>query len=548
MEVQAATEAITLQKKAEQDAKVERIRKVDEYQKKTHEECEPTDDESTHPMATLQNKVPRSKSVRPLEREGTFYWPRDVSEEPKNEDIEMEVQTAEVSLEGEGQEDVEMRDEEGGLTSSVEAQLRATIARLMKAREAKLVAELRRAGHVKISMDKALKRGHAEIDSSVDSSKGHRKGKGSVKKVKPNVASGLASEWKNRLPNVAASTSKGKDNDGTKYRMAANVHAALEDVFADDAPTDSDTPRSKSFDKVNSKSTKPLLVRKGGMGGKVTGPVPANSPKTATLTDSSSTSPPSKGRKFSNKDLPNNCLPHWKALFISMWIDYISTMQRLYDWRGAFATEGINAVKKFFSTHEDALPTTEDRARFVAYAMAAEKENMCVVPFLWGSIDENVGVDMNKDPHGHVHVLINVTLTPQPPECVALAAAAAERGLLLHATGELVKEGGAASKFSSDNWGDKTADYVTDLCDKSERGWSKLLAKAITMNDVDRGHTTEPAASNTAVFGSRTGSKRARCVDIDSDNEAVGEDVNQGDVTEVEEIEEGELLASEQVV
>ncbi|THH16006.1 hypothetical protein EW146_g4566 [Bondarzewia mesenterica] len=617
-QVQVAVDMVASQKKAAKDAKAAKVKSVEAYQKIVRDEAERTDDEAAHPAATLQSKA--THSVRPLQREGAFYWPDNKPPASENavKDIEIGGPTAEGARPEWGrEEDVHMQDNESS-DKDMELQVRTTIARLLKVREAELMEELHRTGHVQAGSEKNLKRRHAEVDSSIHTSdKNRKKAKSSVKKAKPKVmvSSGLTSGWKDKLPNKATQSSK--VNETRTAATIANAHAALEDVFADSVPTDSDTAtmfengglqddedvdaklaammtrtkvESCQLAKVvrppKSSEVKPAVkLHKLKDSGKAAFQVVSADKKPASITTSievvTSMSSPSKGRKFTNKNLPKNCLPRWKVLFVPMWIDYIGTqgqpwsndlvedaqrlwdkvfpdipsvlaakgepifhvaMQRLYDWHGAFATEAVKAVKKFFSVHGEELETREDRAEFIAYALAFSERNTSDIPFLWGSIDENVGVHTKihrgafmssfilRSLRSHltmVQVLPDISKRAEHPiGAVGLASCAVERALVLHATGEMVKETqGAASQFSSDNWGDKTLDYVADLQDKSERGWSKLVAGALLINEMGRGHAAV-VALNALGFGSKMGSKRARCIDIESDDETIDEDTD----------------------
>ncbi|THH18387.1 hypothetical protein EW146_g2581 [Bondarzewia mesenterica] len=636
-QVQVAVNMVASQKKAAKDAKAAKVKSVEAYQKIARDEAERTDDEAAHPAATLQSKA--THSVRPLRREGAFYWPDNKPLASESKSVRWGGPTAEGARPEWGrEEDIHMQDNESS-DKDTELQVRTTIARLLKVREAELMEELHRTGHVKAGSEKNLKRRHAEVDSSVHTSdKNRKKAKSSVKKVKPKamVSSGLTSGWKDKLPNKATQSSK--VNETRTTAAIANAHAALEDVFANSVPTDSDTAsmfengglqddedvdvklaammtrtkvESHQLVKVvrppKSSEVKPAVkLHKPKDSGKAAFQVVSADKKPASITTSTkvvtSMSSPSKGRKFTNKDLPKNCLPRWKVLFVPMWIDYIGTQgqpwsndlvedaQRLWDKvfpdiPSVLAAKGepifhvvsfcytaccthqiflcagrqcnaftIGAVhsrlrlstpsKKFFSVHGEELETKEDHAEFIAYALASSERNTSDIPFLWGSIDENISVHTKihrgafmssfilRSLRSHltmVQVLPDISKRAEHPiGAVGLASCAAERALVLHATGEMVKETwGAASQFSSDNWGDKTLDYVADLQDKSERGWSKLVASALSINEMGRRHAAV-VALNALGSGSKTGLKRARCIDIESDDETINEDTDDG--------------------
>ena len=62
-------------------------------------------------------------------------------------------------------------------------------------------------------------------------------------------------------------------------------------------------------------------------------------------------------------------------------------MQRIYEWRSAFASEALKAVRKFFEDCEKSgeLVNTEDRAAYINWAVP-QGDNGDTLPFLWRTI------------------------------------------------------------------------------------------------------------------------------------------------------------------
>ncbi|THH13420.1 hypothetical protein EW146_g6794 [Bondarzewia mesenterica] len=501
-QVQVAVDMVASQKKAAKDAKVSK---------------------ATH-------------SVRPLQREGAFYWPDNKPPTSENavKDVEMGGPTAEGARPEWGrEEDVHMQDNESS-DKDTELQVRTTIVRLLKVREAELMEELHRTGHVKAGSEKNLKRKHAEVDSSVHTSdKNRKKAKSSVKKAKP----------------------KAMVSSGPHIRTAAtiaNAHAALEDVFADSIPTDSDT--ASMFENGGLQDDEDVDAKLAEMMTR-TKVESCQLAKVVRLPESSEVKPAVKLHKpkDSGKGQPwsNDLIKDAQRLRDKVFPDIPSVLAAKGEQCNAFTIGAAHSrlrpstpSKKFFSLHGEELETREDRAEFVAYALASSEKNTSDIPFLWGSIDENIGVHTKihrgafmssfilHSLRSHltmVQVLPDISKRAEHPiGAVGLASCVAERALVLHATGEMVKETrGAASQFSSDNWGDKTLDYVANLQDKSERGWSKLVAGALSINEMGRGHVAV-VALNALSSGSKMGSKHAWCINIESDDETIDEDTDDG--------------------
>jgi len=62
-------------------------------------------------------------------------------------------------------------------------------------------------------------------------------------------------------------------------------------------------------------------------------------------------------------------------------------MQRVYEWRGTFASEALKAVRKFFEDRKSSgdLVDAQDRAAYVEWAVPQGDEGE-TVPFLWRMI------------------------------------------------------------------------------------------------------------------------------------------------------------------
>ncbi|THH07262.1 hypothetical protein EW146_g9371 [Bondarzewia mesenterica] len=233
----------------------------------------------------------------------------------------------------------------------------------------------------------------------------------------------------------------------------------------------------------------------------------------------------------------------WHLVFMPMWLDYMGTLhepwdteivagaqalwdhvfpsiprvlalkgepifgvctQRIYEWHRNFALDGVDAVKRFFSSNEELLPTVADKAAFVAYA-APQGDEASVVPFLWGSID------MDPTTRNEAHIGVSVMTIPladrdtaPPIGAVALATCSAERALQLWSSGVFVQPA-SNEKFSNGVWGIKTEQYVRSLRDKSNVSWRKLVANAEALMALEFPGSGRPA--------------RAACVDIESEPE-----------------------------
>ncbi|KAH7906365.1 hypothetical protein BJ138DRAFT_1016343 [Hygrophoropsis aurantiaca] len=135
-----------------------------------------------------------------------------------------------------------------------------------------------------------------------------------------------------------------------------------------------------------------------------------------------------KKPKPSNDDLPHGTLKFWRGLYLPMWIDYVGTlddiwdlsnllpvaqnlwnkvfpdcpqditkdgkiyallMQRTYEWRSGFSGRAIKAVESYFERYPEQYSDPRDRGDYAEWAapVIADDDTVTNMPYMWKEAD-----------------------------------------------------------------------------------------------------------------------------------------------------------------
>ncbi|THH13397.1 hypothetical protein EW146_g6813 [Bondarzewia mesenterica] len=303
---------------------------------------------------------------------------------------------------------------------------------------------------------------------------------------------------------------------------------------------------------------------------------PSSTHAAAATTTPTDEAPSSTGaRKWSNNDIPTECLSKWHDTFMPMWLEFMGrctdpwdtdlvedaqvlwdfvfpdvpkdlaakeatiyqvAIQRVYQWRNMIATATNKAVEKFWIKSGDIYEDADKKAEFVDWAVPMD-DDATVFPFLWGDVDRYP--DFNATVHvgafrskfvlrsycAHLQAIASVPLNVRGEEtpigAIALSTVAVERALRAWSTGVYEKQDlKGKGPFSSKNCGLKTSEYVSALEEKTADGWRKLLADADAILEAEHPDVQVVIAAINGTALSIGVMGRMQCVDVKSEPES----------------------------